>query len=110
MLQYILAGLALGSIYAIAASSLVVTYVSAGVLNFAFAGMAYVVARFYYFLNSQHGWPTYAAGIVAILGAGPLLGMGLYGMVFRFIRGKTTLVKLVATIALSVALPVIADM
>jgi branched-chain amino acid transport system permease protein len=109
MLQYVLAGLALGSIYAIASASLVVTFVSAGVLNFAFAGMAYFVARFYYFLNSQHGWPTDAAGVVAILGGGPLLGLALYGLVFRFIRGKTTLVKLVATIALSVALPVVAD-
>ena len=36
MLQYVLAGLALGSIYAIAASALVVTFVSSGVLNFAF--------------------------------------------------------------------------
>ena len=33
MLQYILAGLALGSIYAIAASGLVVTFVSGGVLK-----------------------------------------------------------------------------
>ena len=42
MLQYILFGLALGSIYAIASSALVVTFVSAGVLNFAFGSMAYV--------------------------------------------------------------------
>ena len=48
MLQYVLAGLALGSIYAIASAGLVITFVSAGVLNFAFGSMAYVVARFYY--------------------------------------------------------------
>ena len=34
MLQYVIAGLALGSIYAIASAGLVVTFVSAGVLNF----------------------------------------------------------------------------
>jgi branched-chain amino acid transport system permease protein len=110
MLQYVLEGLALGSIYAIASSSLVVTFVSAGVLNFAFAGMAYFVARFYYFLNSQHGWQSDTAGAVAILGAGPLLGIALYALVFRHIRGKPTLIKLVATIALSVGLPVVADL
>jgi branched-chain amino acid transport system permease protein len=110
MLQYVLAGLALGSIYAIASSSLVITFVSAGVLNFAFASMAYFVARFYYFLNSQHGWTTTAAGAVSILVVGPLLGVVLYFVLFRFIRGKSTLVKLVATIGLSVALPPLADL
>jgi branched-chain amino acid transport system permease protein len=110
MLQYVLAGLALGSIYAIASSSLVITFVSAGVLNFAFASMAYFVARFYYFLNSQHGWTTTAAGAVSILVVGPLLGVVLYFVLFQFIRGKSTLVKLVATIGLSVALPPLADL
>jgi hypothetical protein len=52
MPQYILAGLALGSIYAIASAGLVVTSVSAGVFNLVFGSMAYVVARFYYWLNS----------------------------------------------------------
>ncbi|HWE55456.1 MAG TPA: ABC transporter permease [Acidimicrobiales bacterium] len=109
MFQYVLAGLALGSIYAIASSSVVVTFVSAGVLNFAFGAMAYFIARFFYWLNSQHGWPTGAAGVVSILVVGPLLGVVLYGLLFRFVRGKSTLVKLVATIGLSVALPPIAD-
>jgi len=110
MTQYVLAGLALGSIYAIASAGLVVTYVSAGVLNFAFGSMAYVVARFYFWLNSQHGWPTTTAGAVSILVVGPLLGAVLYLVLFRFVRGKSTLIKLVTTIGLSVALPPVADM
>lgn len=109
MLQYVLAGLALGAIYAIASASLTVTFVSAGVLNFGFGAMAYFVARFYYWLNSQHGWPTYGAGLVSILVVGPALGVILYLVLFRFIRGKSTLVKLVSTIGLYVALPPIAD-
>jgi len=56
VLGYIFAGIALGSIYAIAASGLVVTYVASGVLNFAFGSMAFFLARFYYYLNTQHGW------------------------------------------------------
>jgi branched-chain amino acid transport system permease protein len=110
MLQYVLAGLALGSIYAIASASLVVTFVSAGVLNFAFGSMAYFVARFYYWLNSQHGWGTDTAGVVSILIVGPLLGIVLYALLFRFLRGRSTLVKVVATIGLSVALPPVADL
>ena len=110
MLQYVLAGLALGSIYAIASAGLVITFVSAGVLNFAFGSMAYVVARFYYWLNSQHGWTTTSAGVVSILVVGPLMGVVLYAVLFRFLRGKPALIKLVATIGLSVALPPLADL
>ncbi len=107
MLQYVIAGLALGAIYAIASASLTVTFVSAGVLNFSFAAMAYFVARIYYWLNSQHGWTTYSAGLVSILVVGPALGIFLYLILFRYIRGKSTLVKLVCTIGLYVALPAV---
>jgi branched-chain amino acid transport system permease protein len=109
LLQYVLAGLALGSIYAIASSGLVVTFVSAGVLNFAFGSMAYVVARFYYWLNSQQHLSTVSSGLLAILVAAPLMGVVLYACLFRFIRGQSTLIKLVSTIGLSVALPPVAD-
>jgi branched-chain amino acid transport system permease protein len=110
MLQYVLAGLALGSIYAIAASALVVTFVSSGVLNFAFGSMAFVVARVYYWLNSQHHMSTIAAGLLSILVLAPLMGVLLYAVLFRFVRGKSTLIKLVTTIGLSVALPPICDL
>ncbi len=109
MLQYVLAGLALGSIYAIASSALVITYVSAGVLNFAFGSMAFVVARVFFWLNSQHHMSTITAGLLSILVLAPLMGVLLYAVLFRFVRGKSTLVKLVATIGLSVALPPICD-
>ncbi|MCU4182917.1 ABC transporter permease [Acidiferrimicrobium sp. IK] len=110
MLQYILSGLALGAIYAIASSSLVVTFVSAGILNFAFGSMAYVIARIYYWLNSQQGWPTDVAGAVSLLVVAPLVGILLYFLLFRFLSGKSTLVKMVATIGLSVALPPVTDL
>lgn len=110
MLQYILSGLALGAIYAIASSSLTVTFVSAGILNFSFGSMAYVIARIYYWLNSQHGWRTDAAGAVSLLVVAPLVGVILYFLLFRFLSGKSTLVKMVATIGLSVALPPVTDL
>ena len=108
--QYVLAGLALGSIYAIASAGLVITFVSAGVLNFAFGSMAYLSARFYYSLNSQHGLSTTTSALITFLLFAPLLGVLLYAGLFRFIRGRSTLVKLVTTIGLSVALPATADL
>ena len=110
MLQYILAGLALGAIYAIASAGLVVTFVSTGVLNFAFGSMAFVVARFYYYLNTQHGGPPPTPRLLSLLVMAPLLGVFLYAVLFRFLRDKSTLVKIVATIGLSVALPPISDL
>ena len=105
MLGYIFAGIALGSIYAIAASGIVVTYVSSGVLNFAFGSIAYFLARFYYYLNSQHGWDQLPALVVSVFLAGPALGAFLYLLLFRHLRLSSPLVKIVSTIGVSVALP-----
>jgi branched-chain amino acid transport system permease protein len=105
VIAFILAGLVLGGIYAISAASIVVTYVSAGVLNFAFGAIAFFIARLYYYLVAQHGWPVYAAGIVAIVITGPLLGIALYFGLFRFLAQAQAITKVVATIGLSVAIP-----
>lgn len=105
MLQFVIAGLATGGVYAIASAGLVVTYTSSGILNFAFAGMAYFIARFYYYLHTQHGWSIAAAAVVSIVLAAPALGVLLYAVLFRFLKLSAPLTKVVATIGLSVALP-----
>ena len=105
MIAFILAGLVLGGIYAISAASIVVTYVSAGVLNFAFGAIAFFIARLYYYLVAQLGWPVPAAAVVAIVIAGPLLGVALYFALFRFLAQAQAITKVVATIGLSVAIP-----
>jgi len=101
----VIAGLVTGGIYAIAAASLVVTYQSAGILNFAFGSMAYALARLYYYLNTQQHWAILPSAIVSILVAGPVLGVGLYYLVFRRLRMASTLIKIVATIGIAVAIP-----
>lgn len=110
MLGYIFAGIALGSIYAIAASGIVVTYVSSGVLNFAFGSIAFFLARFYYFLNTQLGFDQVPAVVVSVLLAGPALGAVLYLLLFRHLRLSSPLIKIVSTIGVSVALPPVALM
>ena len=108
MLEYVFAGVALGSIYAIAASGLVVTYISAGVLNFAFGSMAFFLARFYYYLNTQEGWSQLPAVLVSVVLAGPALGALLYLLLFRPLRLASSLIKIVSSIGVSVALPAVA--
>jgi branched-chain amino acid transport system permease protein len=105
LIAFILAGLVLGGIYAISAASIVVTYVSAGVLNFAFGAIAFFIARLYYYLVAQAGWPVYMSAIVAIVITGPLLGVALYFALFRFLTQAQAITKVVATIGLSVAIP-----
>lgn len=110
MLSYVLAGLSLGAIYAIAASSLVITYVSSGIFNIGFAAMAYSVGRVFYSLNTVHHWSAPLAAVVAVLLFAPLLGMALYYLLFRHLRLRSPLVKIVATIGVSVALPQAVDL
>ena len=108
MLEFRIAGLVLGGIYAIASAGLVITYTASGILNFAFGAMAFFIARFYYFLHTQQNWPIAAAAVVSIGLAGPLMGLFLYGALFRHLRFSAPLIKVVATIGLLVALPALA--
>src|SRR4051812_7293707 len=108
MLQYLFAGLALGSIYAIAASGIVVTYTSAGILNFAFGSMAFFIALFNYWLRSDQHRSTASAAFASILVVAPLTGVALWAVLFRVLRTRATIIKIVATIGLSVALPPLA--
>ncbi len=110
MLQYVIAGLVLGGIYAIASAGLVITYVSSGILNFAFGALAYFVARFYYYLHSQEHWGILPAALVAVVVAGPAIGVFLYFALFRFLRLSSPLIKVVATLGLLVTIPAIATL
>ena len=105
MLQYVVAGLVLGGIYAIVASGLVVTYQSSRDPNFGFGAIAYTIARFYYFLNSQHAWPILPAALLSILVLGPLIGLVFYIGLFQFMHLSSTLIKVLATVGISVGLP-----
>ena len=110
MLQYVIAGLVLGGIYAIASAGLVITYVSSGILNFAFGSLAFFVARFYYYLHVQQSLGIVPAAVVSIVLVGPAIGVFLYFALFRFLRLSSPLIKVVATLGLLVAIPAIATL
>lgn len=110
MAQYILLGLVSGSIYALAALGLVSTYVASGVLNFAYGAFAYFVARLYYFLNTQHHWAIVPAAVLSILVFSPAAGFILWATILRGLSRASTLIKVGATIGISVALPALADL
>ena len=109
MIQYVIAGLVLGGIYAIASAGLVVTYRAAGILNFGFGALAYFIARLYYYLHTQEHWGIAPAGLVSVLLVSPALGVALYFGLFRMLRLSSTLVKVVVTLGVSVCIPALAE-
>jgi branched-chain amino acid transport system permease protein len=48
-------------------------YTSAGILSFAFAALAYFIARPYYFLHIPHKWEIPEVAIMSIVVVAPLL-------------------------------------
>jgi branched-chain amino acid transport system permease protein len=101
----IVAGLVLGSIYAISALGLVLTYTASRVFNFAHGAIAYFVAVFYYWLHTRHGWSVPAAAFVSIGVVSPLLGLFLWAALFRRLAHTPPVVRFVSTVGLWVALP-----
>jgi len=109
VLQAVIVGLVLGSIYALAASGLVITYVSTGVLNFAFGALAFFVARTYYWMHVEKGWGVLLSAGLCLFVLSPLMGLLLYLCIFRFLRLSSQLIKVVVTIGLSVLVaPIVA--
>ncbi len=108
MLQFVIAGLVLGGIYAICSAGLVITYTSSGILNFAFGAMAYFIARLYYFLHTQHNWAIIPSAVISIFVVAPGMGVFLYAVLFRHLRLSSPLIKVVCTIGLLVAIPSLA--
>ena len=100
-LQFTILGIAFGSIYAIAAAGLVLTYTTTGVFNFAHGALGMVSAFVYWQMTEKSGVPTFVA-ILFILGIfGPLVGLVLE-LMFRRFRDADVGTTIVLTIALTV--------
>jgi branched-chain amino acid transport system permease protein len=110
MTQYLVSGIVSGGLYLVAAIGVLMVYRATGVLNFAYGAQAFFIARFYYFLHSQRAWSIWAAAVMSILILAPLLGFSMWVAVGRYLQRATTLVKVAATIGLSVMFPAAAQM
>lgn len=105
--NYAVPGVPFGCVFALMAVGLVLTYKASGIFNLAFGAQAFVSGLAFVFLV-QDGWPRWAAGAIAILALGPLVGLVLDRLLFRRIRTASPLVKLVPSLGLLVALPQVA--
>ncbi len=103
-LPFIILGITSGSIYALAAMGLVVTYTTSGVFNFAHGTVAMVSAYMYYSLTVSWNLPPTLAVFIIVLGAGPLIGILVDRLLFRRLQGAGSAAYVVVSIGLLVAL------
>ena len=72
---FIVAGLTTGSIFALAAIGLVLTYKTSGIFNFAHGSLASLSAFTFYYLRQERGWPWSAAAAVSVIVGGVSIGL-----------------------------------
>ena len=99
---YIVTGLALGGIYALSGTGLVVLYRATGVLNLAFGAVG-AMGAFIAYSITQAGSPGWVGWVVCILFGG-VVTLG-YGLVFGpALAGRGPLVQSVSTLGLALVL------
>ncbi|MFD6673102.1 ABC transporter permease [Rhodococcus zopfii] len=99
-LTFTIVGLVLGSVYAIAASGLVLTYNTSGIFNFAHGAQAMLGAFAYWQLRYGWGLPTPVALVAALGVLGPLMGLLLYVVIMRGMRDTAEVTKIVVTVSI----------
>src|SRR3954447_15479166 len=100
---FIVAGLALGGIYALSGVGMVVLYRATGVLNLSFGAVGAMGAFIAYSLIHDHGVPD-ALGYVVCVAFGGLVTL-VYGVLFGPpLAGRDPLVKATATLGLALIL------
>lgn len=97
-------GITIGSIYAVAASGLVVTYTTSGIFNFAQGAMGMFCAFVYWQLQVDWGVQTMVALVLTVAVFAPLLGAVVERVLMRRLADAPLVAQLVVTIGLMVAL------
>ncbi|MGO8876279.1 MAG: ABC transporter permease [Acidimicrobiales bacterium] len=106
LLSYAIPGLPYGCVFALLGMGLVLTYQTSDVFNLAFGAQAYASAVVF-FVAVQNGWPTWAAFLLSVVFGAPVLGALLQLGLYRHVRTKPPLVKLVAALGMLIAIPAV---
>jgi len=101
---FLVGGVTLGSIYAVAASGLVVTYTTSGVFNFAQGAIGMFMAFVYWELKVNHELPTWLAFGLTVFVLAPLFGALIERILMRRLATAPLVAQLVVTIGLLFAL------
>jgi sulfate-transporting ATPase len=104
ILEFLITGVALGSIYGVAAQGLVVTYATSGVFNFAQGAIGMFLAYVYWEFRVDIGLPTIVGILLTVLVAAPLMGVLIERGIMRFLTDSPIVAQLVVTIGLMLGL------
>lgn len=98
--SFLISGIVLGSIYAVSASGLVVTYNTTGIFNFAHGALGMFLAFLFWQLWQGWSWNVILSLFVVLFVAAPILGALLEFAVMRPLYGAPTSVTVAVTIGL----------
>lgn len=97
LLPFVISGVVAGSLYGLAATGLVLTYRTSGVLNFAHGAIAAGAAYLFHDLRDLVGLPAWVAALLTVGVAAPALGLLLSLLAVR-LSGVSTAQRVVATV------------
>src|SRR5262245_31143243 len=100
--QWLVFGVILGGVYAIAATGLVVTYTTSGIFNFAHGAVGMLAAFAYWQVTVEWGWSPVLGVLVVVLLCSPLLGAVVEKVVLRGMGQAPEVTRIVVTVALMV--------
>jgi ABC-type branched-subunit amino acid transport system permease subunit len=103
-LPYLIIGLTTGSVYAIAALGLVLTYKTSGVFNFGHGAVAAAAAGVFYELHNRQGWAWPLAAFVAVVVFGIVTGV-LLERLAAGLAPVATAYRIIATVGLILIVP-----
>jgi branched-chain amino acid transport system permease protein len=101
---FLVIGLVTGSVYAVAASGLVVTYTTSGIFNFAHGAIGMVMAFVYWQINVAWHVPAFFAFILVVFVIAPLFGALVERILMRNLQGASVATSVVITLGLLVLL------
>ncbi|MCU1496967.1 MAG: branched-chain amino acid ABC-type transport system, permease component [Acidimicrobiales bacterium] len=106
LLTLLVLGLVSASLYAVAASGLVVTYTTSGIFNFAHGAVAMFAAFVYWQLSSPEAWdlPVPVALVLTLLVFAPGMGWLIDRVLMRRLHDATPITRIVVPIGLLVTL------
>jgi branched-chain amino acid transport system permease protein len=102
--SFVVAGLVTGSIYAVSASGLVVTYKSTGVFNFAHGAVGMVMAYLYWQFWQGWGWNPVLSLAIVLLVIAPLSALVVERVLMRPLYGSALSTMIVVTLGLFLVL------
>lgn len=99
VMPFVVAGIAAGSLYGLAATGLVLTYKTSGIVNFGHGALATAAAYVFFWLSVDHGLDWKLGFVLSVFILGPLLGL-LMERIARQLSHRQTAWKIVGTVGL----------